>query len=125
MTTKLSSKCFKICFYIQYLLLSISLYLFSSKISFLPWYMPLTTYVLLYILVLTIFQMILLLYTWYMYERQITFKYLRRVCFIHFLLLLLMSFLCILSINWFNLFSFLSTLLIVLLVVYQRTITYH
>lgn len=125
MTTKLSSKCFTICFYIQYLLLSISLYLFSSKISFLPWYMPLTTYVLLYILVLTIFQMILLLYTWYMYERQITFKYLRRVCFIHFLLLLLMSFLCILSINWFNLFSFLSTLLIVLLVVYQRTITYH
>lgn len=125
MTTKLSSKCFTICFYIQYLLLSISLYLFSSKISFLPWYMPLTTYVLLYILVLTIFQMILLLYTWYMYERQITFKYLRRVCFIHFLLLLLMSFLCILSINCFNLFSFLSTLLIVLLVVYQRTITYH
>lgn len=120
MNTTHSSKKLTICYYLQYLLLGISFYLFSSKIPFLPWYIPLTTYALLYILILMVLQLLLFLYTWHMYEKQITFKNIRRICFLHFLLLLLMFAFCIFSINWFNLFSFLSTILIVLLAIYQK-----
>lgn len=122
MTTKLSLSHLKICSYIQYVLLGLSFYLFSSKVYLLPWYTPLTTYVLLYLFILTLIQIILLLYTWYMYERQINFKYIRHICFIHFLLLLFMCFLCIFNISWFNLFSLLLSLLVPLLAVYQRLI---
>lgn len=120
MNTTISSKKLSFCHYLQYLLLGISFYLFSSKISFLPWYMPLTTYVLLYILILMTLQTILFLYTWYMYEKKIFFKNIRRICFLHFLLLLIMSIFCIFSIKCFNIFSFLSTILIVLLAIYQK-----
>ncbi len=120
MNSKLSTKNLTICRYLQYLLLGISFFLFSSKISILPWYIPLTTYALLYILILLILQIILLLYTWYMYEKQECFKTIRRICFFHFLLLLLMFFLCIISIKWFNVFSILVTILIGLLIIYQK-----
>lgn len=120
MNSKLLTKILTICRYLQYLLLGISFLLFSSKIPILPWYIPLTTYVLLYILILIILQIILLIYTWYMYEKQYSFKIIRRICVFHFLLLLLMFFLCILSIKWFNLFSILVTILIVLLTIYQK-----
>ena len=123
MTTQFSLNSLKICCYIQYVLLSFSFYLFSSKISFLPWYIPLTTYVLLYLIILTLLQILLLLYTWSKYEKQINFKYARRICLIHFLLLLFMCFLCIFSVTWFHLFSFLSLLLIIFLIIYQKKTT--
>lgn len=120
MTTQFSLKPLNIYRYIQYILLSLSFYLFSSKISFLPWYIPLTTYVLLYLIILTVLQGLLLLYTWSKYEKHINFKYARRICLIHFLLLLFMCFLCIFSMYWFYLFSFLSLLLIIFLVIYEK-----
>ncbi len=120
MNSKLSTKNLTICRYLQYLLLGISFFLFSSKIPISPWYIPLTTYVLLYILILIILQIILLVYTWYMYEKKDTFKIIRMICIFHFFLLLLMFFLCILNIKWFNLFSILVTILIVLLIIYQK-----
>lgn len=120
MNNKLSSKRLSICYYLQYLLLYLSLYLFSSKITFLPWYIPLTTYVLLYILILMLLQIGLFLYTWYIYEKHISFKNLRKICFLHVLLLLIMSILCIFSVYWFYLCSILSTCFIVLLIFYQK-----
>lgn len=120
MNSKVSSKSLTICLYLQYILLGISFYLFSSKIAFLPWYIPLTTYMLLYILILVILQLILFMYTWYMYERHITFKKIRTICFLHLLFLIIMSFLCIFSISLFNLMNILGSIFIVLLVIYQK-----
>lgn len=120
MNSKVSSKSLTVCLYLQYVLFGISFYLFSSKIAFLPWYIPLTTYMLLYILILVILQLILFLYTWYMYERHITFKKIRTICFLHLLFLIIMSFLCIFSISLFNLMSILGVVFIIFLAIYQN-----
>ncbi len=105
----------------EFLLLAISFILFSSKISILPWYIPLTTYVLLYILILIILQFMLFLYTWYIYEKKARLKFLFKTCFSHLLLLLLMFCLCIFSINWFNIFTVITCIGIIILIIYTYT----
>lgn len=105
----------------EFLLLAISFILFSSKISILPWYIPLTTYVLLYILILIILQFMLFLYTWYIYEKKARLKFLFKTCFSHLLLLLLMFCLCIFSINWFNIFTVIACIGIIILIIYTYT----
>ena len=102
----------------EFLLLATSFILFSSKISILPWYMPLTTYVLLYILILIILQFMLFLYTWYIYEKKARLKSLLRTCFLHLILLLIMFCLCIFSINWFNIFTVITCISVIILTIY-------
>ncbi len=105
----------------EFLLLAASFILFSSKISILPWYIPLTTYVLLYILILIILQFILFLCTWYIYEKKARFKSLFNTCSSHLILLLIMFCLCIFSINLFNIFAVITCIGIIVLMIYTYT----
>ena len=108
------------CYLLEYLLLAISFFLFSSKISILPWYVPLTTYALLYILILIILQVILFIYIWHIYEKHKYLKSLRKICFLHLMVLLLMFLICILSVEWFNTFSLIISISTVCLIISQH-----
>lgn len=86
---------------IQFLLLAIGFYLFSSKIPFIPWYSKLTTYVLLHLLILLVLQFLLFILYWGFSDRRLHYLKLRHVALIHLFILLLMSLLSILSIPYF------------------------
>jgi len=86
---------------IQFILLSIGLYLLSSKIPFIPWHSALTTYVLLYLLILVVLQFLLFIVYWRFSEYHLQYLKLRRIALIHLLIVVLMSFLSIWRIQLF------------------------
>lgn len=88
-------------YFIQVILLAIALYLFSSKLSFIPWHSMLSTYVLLHLLILVGLQFLLFTLYWGLSDRQLYYLKLRRVALIHLFILLFMSLLSIFSIQYF------------------------
>ena len=86
---------------IQIILLAIGFYLFSSKITFIPWHSKLTTYVLLHLLILLVLQFLLFISYWGFSEHELKYLKLRRIALIHLFILLLMSFLSIWRIQYF------------------------
>lgn len=105
-------------YFLEVFILIACLYLFSSKLTILPWYIPLSTYTLLYILILLVFQFILMLYNWFLYEKNTLFKRLLLIGNINTGILLIMFFFCILSIKAFNVSAALVTILDLLLLWY-------
>lgn len=91
----------KLYYIIQIILLAIGFYLLSSKITVVPWNSPLTTYVLLYLLILVVLQFLLFILYWRFLECDSKYLKLRRIAFIHLLILLLMCFLSIWNIPFF------------------------
>lgn len=86
---------------LQIILLVSALYLLTSKLSIVPWASPLTTYVLLYLLILLGLQFILLVLYCVFSKHQASYFKLRHIAFFHFLSLILMCFLSIMSISSF------------------------
>lgn len=86
---------------IQILLLAIGFYLFTSKVTIVPWHSPLTTYVLLYLLILVILQFLLFMFYWGFSEYELQYLKLRHIALIHLFILLSMSLLSILHIQYF------------------------
>lgn len=83
---------------LQIILLACGIYLLTSKIPILPWSSPLTTYVLLYLLILLGLQCFLFLLYWRLYDHHPSYLTLFRIAFLHLLSLLLMCLLSIMSI---------------------------
>lgn len=98
----LSSK-FMISFYylLQIILLASGFYLLTSKIPILPWARPLTTYVILHLLILSGVQGVLLFLYRIFCDHQTSYLKLRHIAFLHSLSLLFLCFLSIMSISNF------------------------
>lgn len=86
---------------VQILLLAIGFYLFTSKITIVPWHSPLTTYVLLHLLILVVLEFLLFIFCWRFSEYELQYLKLRRIALIHLFILLSMSLLSILHIQYF------------------------
>lgn len=86
---------------VQMLLLAIGFYLFTSKITIVPWHSPLTTYVLLHLLILVVLEFLLFIFCWRFSEYELQYLKLRRIALIHLFILLSMSLLSILHIQYF------------------------
>ncbi len=117
-SNNLSGKFLLYSLWLELILLCVSFYIFSSKLFFFPWYFRLSTYTLLYVLILLVLQFVIFIYSWSMYERQSIFKSLRRICLLHLLMLMVMFMSCILSVDWFNFSAILSSAMVCILIVY-------
>ena len=103
---------------IQLLLLGICLYTFSSKISLLPWYSPLTSYMLLDLIILFGIQLIIFFYVWFMSEKYELFKIPMHIGTINTLIILFMFFISIVSVLLFNILTVLFTFVEIGLLIY-------
>lgn len=92
-----------ICFHylLQIILLASGFYLLTSKIPIFLWARPLTTYVLLHLLILFALQFVLFILFGIFSNRQASYLRLRHIAFFHLLSLILMCFLSIMSISSF------------------------
>jgi len=101
------------------LMSGVSVYLFSSKIPLLPWYSPLSTYVLLYLLILLVVQILVGIVIWFIWEKYNLLKSTGWVCLIHTIVLLSMCFIIIYSVELFNIMTILYTFLELLIFSYM------
>lgn len=97
-------------------LLSILLLTLSKKIPLFPWYEPLTTYILLDLLILIGVEFLLLIFFWWLLDRNALYIRLRNLALCHLFTLLVMSLLSILSIHFFNLGCYIVCVLILLFI---------
>lgn len=95
--------------YIQLVLLIFCCYTFSSKIALLPWYRPLTSYILLELIILFSIQLILFFYIWFIYEKYLIFKKTMRIALMSTFILITMFFISIISILFFYILSVICT----------------
>ena len=96
-----SKRIIQLSYIMQVILLAIGFYLFTSKITVVPWHSPLTTYMLLHLLILVILQFLLFILYWRFSEYELQYLKLRRIALIHLFILLSMSLLSILHIQYF------------------------
>ena len=120
--------------YIRYylselIILLLATFIFSSKITFIPWYSKPRTYDLLYILILMIVQFIAFLLYWRGYEKYNKFNNLRYVSGIESCILFVIFMMCIYSINWYVICSIVFTIINIGLIAYiiytQKNKGYH
>ena len=117
MKSKLNAPYFR--YYLsELIILLLGTYLFSSKITILPWYSKPRTYDLLYLLLLLIFQFITFLIYWRGYEKYITFNKLRCIAGLEVCILCVMFMMCIYSIKLYILCSIISSIINIILIVY-------
>ncbi len=103
---------------IQLLLLGMCLYMFSSKINVLPWYSPLTSYMLLDLIILFGIQLIMMFHVWFMKEKYELFKIPTRIAIINTLIILFVFFISIVSVLFFNILTIIFTFIEIGLLVY-------
>ncbi|WP_069999920.1 hypothetical protein [Cellulosilyticum sp. I15G10I2] len=113
-----SSKVLKITNFMQLLILGACFYIFSSKIPMLPWYSPLTSYILLHLIILLSIQLIIFFYAWFMREKYIVFHVPMQIGMINILLILSMFFISIVSILLFNILTIFCTFIEIALLIY-------
>lgn len=92
---------FQLNYFIQVILLAIALYLFTSKLSFIPWHSILRTYVLVHLLILVGLQFLLFTWYWGLSNLQLHYLKLRHISLTHLFILLFMFSLSIFSIPYF------------------------
>lgn len=109
---------------IEIFLLTMGFFLFSSKIYFSPWFSPLTTYMLLYLLILLFVQVIYFFIIWHFCERNYKLKNLFLISLFNILQITLITFFCIFSIKYFYIMSYLLTLTNLLSTIYLVSTTY-
>lgn len=85
----------------QIALLVSTLYLLTSKLSIVPWVSPLTTYVLLYLMILSGLQFALFILYSIFSNHEVSYFKLKRIALLHLISLLLMCLLSIMSIPSF------------------------
>lgn len=90
---------------LELLLVGVCLYIFSTKICWLPWYTPLTSYVLLHLILVFVPQLLLVLYIWFMWEKNTSYKLLLQVSSANLFIILTMFLLSIVSIIYFYFFT--------------------
>ena len=95
--------------YIQLVLLIFCCYTFSSKISLFPWYRPLTSYILLELIILFSIQLVLFFYVWFIYEKYLIFKKTMYIALMSTFILITMFFISIISIFFFYILSLICT----------------
>ncbi len=91
-------------------LLIYCLFKLSSKIFWLPWHKPLTTYILLDLLILLAIQFFLFIFYWWLRDSDYLFKDLHCLSLIHLLSLLILIFFSVKSISWFTISCYLFSL---------------
>lgn len=110
---------------LQLLVIGLCFYLFSSKIKIMPWYSPLTSAILLHLIILFTAQIIMNVYIWFMWEKHNSFKFTMLICSINTVIILAMFFIGIASIAFFNIFTIITALIELLFFIYllRSTIT--
>lgn len=110
---------------LQLLVIGLCFYLFSSKIEIIPWYSPLTSAILLHLIILFTAQIIMNVYIWFMWEKHTSFKLPMLICSINTVIILAMFFIGIASIAFFNILTIITALIELLLFIYllRSTIT--
>ncbi len=103
---------------IQLILLIFSIFLFSSKLDIIPWYMQPRTYDLLYILILLVIQFIVFLIYWRLYEKAKVSLFIVIQTGLHSVILFIMFKLCIHSLAWYLRFSIIFCIVDILLLSY-------
>jgi hypothetical protein len=104
--------------WLQLLIAVACFYLFSSKIAGIAWYSPLTTYMLLYLIVTSVLQLSLCVFIGFRCENNSSFKRPLIISLLELIVLLSMIFLCIGSIWLFSIVTVFYSLLELLLLVY-------
>lgn len=100
---------------IQLFIIGACFYIFSSKIKIIPWYAPLTSYILLNLIILFIAEILMIIYIWFMWEKYTLFKLTMIIACINVFIILFMFFISIASIMLFNVFAIIYTFLELLL----------
>lgn len=116
LTTSPYLKRFRVHTMIQIILLTIALVLYLSKISIFPWFTPLTTYMLLYMVLLGFAQFFFFLVNWHLLEKDKTFKELHLIAILFFVIIFIMGYICVASTQTFYILSVIFSLLICYLI---------
>lgn len=104
--------------WLQLFITVICFYLFSSKIKGFPWYFNLTTYMLLYLIIIAVLQLLLCIFIGFLCEMDTAFKKPLRMGLLKLCILIAMIFVCIGSIQLFSILTIFCAFLELLLLIY-------